>query len=68
MIKYQPYSRVAVDVLLCRLSEPPHLLIVVAGPRQVGKTTLVRDALAKYSRDQYRFVAIDQSDESFLSD
>jgi uncharacterized protein len=29
-----------------RLSEPRRFLQVVAGPRQVGKTTLIRQALA----------------------
>lgn len=60
MLKSQPYHRKEVRKLLDRLSEPPNLLIVVAGPRQVGKTTLVHDALSKYSRDHYRFVAVDQ--------
>lgn len=63
MIGSQPYQRKEVRQLLDRLSEFPSSLIVVAGPRQVGKTTLVRDALNHYSRERYRFVAIDQPDE-----
>lgn len=37
-----------------RLSEPRRFLQVVAGPRQVGKTTLVRQALARLGADQTR--------------
>ena len=39
------YLRSQYKTLLARLSKPPHSLIIVAGPRQVGKTTLVRDTL-----------------------
>ena len=60
----QLYQRQEVSKLFDRLSEPPSFLIVVAGPRQVGKTTLVRDALSKFNRERYRFVAIDQPDEA----
>ncbi len=34
-------------------------MIVVTGPRQVGKSTLVRQALSEY-RDQSNFIAVDQ--------
>lgn len=34
-------------VLMNRLAEPRRSIQVLAGPRQVGKTTLVRQALAK---------------------
>ena len=34
-------------------------MIVVAGPRQVGKSTMVRQALSEY-RDRSNFVAVDQ--------
>lgn len=57
------YQRAEVRTLLDRLIEPPRLLIVVAGPRQVGKTTLVRNALASYNRERYSFVAVDRPDE-----
>ena len=58
------YQRQELRLLLDRLAESPHKLIIVAGPRQVGKTTLVRDALSRYRRDHYSFVAIDQPDEA----
>ena len=40
------FSRPQVEKLLRRLAEPRGLLQVVAGPRQCGKTTVVRQALA----------------------
>lgn len=60
-----PYSRLETETLHARLGEPPHFLVVVAGPRQVGKTTLVRNALADYPPERYSFVAVD-SPEDFL--
>ncbi|MDP1633222.1 MAG: ATP-binding protein [Gallionellaceae bacterium] len=59
----KPYQREEVNTLKDRLSEKPRSLIFVAGPRQVGKTTLVRDALAQYGRDRYSFIPVDQPDE-----
>jgi len=60
----QPYQRQEVRTLLDRLSEPPRFLIFVAGPRQVGKTTLVHDALSQFDRSDYHFVPVDQPDVS----
>lgn len=57
-----PYQRKEVRTLLDWLSEPPRFLIFVAGPRQVGKTTLVHDALSQYGRSDYHFVPVDQPD------
>lgn len=42
--------RVQVDTLLRRLREPRRFLQVLAGPRQVGKTTIARTALAEIGR------------------
>lgn len=39
---------------------------VVAGPRQLGKTTPVRDALTNFSRNQYRFDSVDRPDDEHL--
>ncbi|MBI5659932.1 MAG: ATP-binding protein [Nitrosomonadales bacterium] len=58
----RPYQRKEVRTLLNWLSEPPRFLIFVAGPRQVGKTTLVHDALSRYGRNDYHFVPVDQPD------
>jgi hypothetical protein len=40
--KSSPYQRAEARVLAARLAEPRRFVQVVAGPRQVGKTTLVR--------------------------
>ncbi len=42
--------REALAVFTARLAEPRRFLQVVAGPRQVGKTTLVRQALAALTK------------------
>jgi predicted AAA+ superfamily ATPase len=57
-----PYQRKEVRTLLDWLSETPRFLIFVAGPRQVGKTTLVHNALSQYGRSDYHFVPVDQPD------
>lgn len=54
-----PYNRPETETLLARLLESPRFLVVVAGPRQVGKTTMVRNALAAYPAERYSFVGID---------
>ncbi len=42
--KKQPFQRPQVAVLAARLDEPRRFIQVVAGPRQVGKSTLVQQA------------------------
>lgn len=51
------FERAQVDLLRKRLSEPPNFMVVVAGPRQIGKSTAVRQAL---TGKPYNFVAVDQ--------
>lgn len=63
-----PYRRPESETLLDRLHEPPRFLIVIAGPRQVGKTTLVRGVLATYPAERYSFVAVDSPDNSLSAD
>jgi len=46
----EEYRRLQVGSLVERLSEPPRLLIAVFGPRQTGKTTAIRQALATIQR------------------
>ena len=59
----QPYRRKEVSILLDRLSEPQRFLIFLEGPRQVGKTRLVRDALRNFRQDHYLFVPVDRPDD-----
>ena len=61
------YQRQEVSTLLDRLSEPPRFLIFVAGPRQVGKTTLVQDALSQYGHSNYHFIPVDRPDAPRIS-
>ncbi|MDP3031402.1 MAG: ATP-binding protein [Rhodocyclaceae bacterium] len=61
------YNRPETSPLLARLLESPRFLIVVAGPRQVGKTTMVRNALAaSYPAERYSFVGIDSPEDPGL--
>ncbi len=62
-----PYERAQKETLLARLAEPPNRLIVVSGPRQTGKTTLVQQTLAQLGRP-YRFLAVDEPEvDAFAS-
>lgn len=54
-----PFERSQIDILRRRLGELPRFMIVVAGPRQVGKSTMVRQALSAY-RERSSFIAVDQ--------
>lgn len=54
--------------MLHRLTEPPRTLIFLAGPRQVGKTTLVRDALIRCGRKAFTYIPVDQPDEPPFAD
>lgn len=53
------YQREQVSLLHQRLQEPARLVTIVAGPRQVGKTTLVKQALSRFPKQQYTFLSID---------
>lgn len=55
------FHRHQVQLLQTRLQEPPQFITIVTGPRQVGKTTLVRQALASCAN---YFVAVDQPVEA----
>jgi predicted AAA+ superfamily ATPase len=55
------YERPQAAGLRERLNEPPRQITIVAGPRQVGKTTLVHSVL---NREGSRFIAVDQYGES----
>jgi predicted AAA+ superfamily ATPase len=51
------FFRSQVHTLRDRFQEPPRFITIVAGPRQVGKTTLVRQSLQTCGS---HFVAVDQ--------
>jgi len=53
------FAREYATVLASRLAEPRRFLQVVAGPRQVGKTTLVQQVLAQLDRPSV-FVSADE--------
>ncbi len=60
------FHRTQVQTLLNRLAEPPLHLVAVFGPRQSGKTTLVRQALRRADRPHHhaRLDEVDTDDGS----
>lgn len=57
------YQRSQVGLLVERLHEPVERIITIFGPRQCGKTTIVRQALAKIPYLS-RYEAVDQPEQS----
>ncbi len=55
------FQRQEVETLLKRLDESPRFLILVSGPRQSGKTTVIRQALAQIDVPS-RYLAADQKE------
>ena len=43
----ETYERPIISALVERLNEAPKLLTIITGPRQSGKTTLIRQSLAQ---------------------
>lgn len=60
MIQAMKFQRNQVRILKSRLEEVPKFITIVAGPRQVGKTTLVRQAIDGIG---HQFVSVDPSGE-----
>ena len=56
-----PFQRAQVDILTRRLTEAPSRIIAVFGPRQTGKTTIVRQALQEIAQDSL-YLAVDEPD------
>ena len=54
-----PFSRDQLKVITSRLDEPASLIQILAGPRQVGKTTLILQLLASRKSDSHTWVATD---------
>lgn len=59
-----PYQRTLGAVLAARLAEPRHFLQVIAGPRQVGKTTMIRQILSRSTQPS----VVVSADEPSLKD
>ena len=59
------YQRTQASTLVNRLSETPQRLIIVTGPRQTGKTTLVRQVLGQIDR-QFRYLPVDEPEAATL--
>ena len=55
------FRREQVATLIRRLAEPPRFIIALFGPRQTGKTTIVRQALQRIERP-WRYLAVDEPD------
>jgi uncharacterized protein len=53
--------------LIARLHERPRLIQILAGPRQVGKSTLIRQVLVERPAASYRTIAADPQDLPGLS-
>ncbi len=61
------YSRPLKSTLLSRLAELPKRIQILAGPRQVGKTTLIQQVRAERSAESLAYFAADASPRpSFL--
>ena len=56
-----PFQRSQVTTLVNRLAEPPRQLIAVFGPRQTGKSTIVRQALQQI-RQTSTYLSVDEPD------
>ena len=63
MICMAAFQRAQVTTLCERLAEPPSRIIALFGPRQTGKTTVVRQALRQIKRES-RYFAVDEPDAS----
>ena len=59
------FQRDQVTTLVDRLAEPPRFIIALFGPRQTGKTTIVRQALRRIDRPS-RYLAVDEPDSESL--
>jgi predicted AAA+ superfamily ATPase len=62
------YRRPLLQVIVARLNEQPKRMQILAGPRQVGKTTLVHQFRATRPNDSVRVVAADASEKAGLSE
>ncbi len=61
------FKREEATILHERLIEAPVSIIVINGPRQIGKSTLVRQVIANH-KDRSKFIAVDTPVEYSLTD
>ena len=61
------FQRAQVATLVRRLSDAPAFIQALFGPRQTGKTTIVRQTLAHIDRES-RYLAVDEPDPAGLGD
>lgn len=55
------FQRKQISTVVERLNEPVRWLVFIGGPRQCGKTTLIRQALEHLSQTKrYRYLAVDK--------
>ncbi len=59
------FQRPHVNALISRLTESPDRIIALFGPRQTGKTTIVRQALLQVEQGR-RYLAVDEPDSTAL--
>ena len=59
------YVRAQISTLLGRLDEAPERLILITGPRQTGKTTLVRQAMERLDRP-FLYLPVDEPESPVL--
>lgn len=59
------FQRDHVGTLVSRLAEQPHFIIALFGPRQTGKTTIVRQALQRIEQPS-RYLAVDEPDSASI--
>ena len=53
------YEREQISTILRRLDEKPQRLIIITGPRQTGKTTLIRQVLVQINR-RFEYLSVDE--------
>ena len=61
------FERAQVATLIRRLSEAPTFIHALFGPRQTGKTTIVRQTLQQIDRES-RYLAVDEPDPAGLGE
>ena len=62
----ESFRRTQVRTIVQRLAEEPNKLIAVFGPRQTGKSTIIRQVLRQIDRE-YRYLDVDSPDPHMLA-